>query len=450
MLNDAPSLATGQTAFAVARDSAGVSAPPFAHCEVFDDLEKARAPWAEIEGQARASPYQRHGFVEAWHQTTGRARAITPMIVVARDGKQAASTRFCLLWLVAARLPSGWPSFLGGAHANFKMGLFPARASMTSEAIVDLLRRAARMTNQRVDVFWLANQPVSWQGVANPMAALPRRPSPSFGHKSCSPEGFRRPGLKAITRKEARRKLHKRTGGPMQIGPLSHVIAQDEASARAILAAFLRQKEARTRSLGLANPYGEPHTARFFDIAATKNISQGTQVLELHALMSGDRIVATFGGVAQADRFCGMFISYDADPEISRCSPGQLLILETVRDLSARGVATFDLGVGEARYKVENCEAGRFLVRHGGRHHAPRLCRRRGRVAAAKRQTLDQAHALGMATRRWGCADGPISYGVGKHSRRIATPDVARLKAACVRPAPERRRSAAQAGFVDL
>jgi CelD/BcsL family acetyltransferase involved in cellulose biosynthesis len=73
--------------------------------------------------------------------------------------------------------------------------------------------------------------------------------------------------------------------------------------------------------------------------------------------MSGARIVATFGALAQADRLCGMFISYDPDPEISRCSPGQLLILDTIRSLGARGVATFDLGVGEARYKDENCEA---------------------------------------------------------------------------------------------
>ena len=354
MLNDAPSLATGQTAFAVARDSAGVSAPPFAHCEVFDDLEKARAPWAEIEGQARASPYQRHGFVEAWHQTTGRARAITPMIVVARDETGRVNA---VLPLGRSRRGPVWVAeFLGGADANFKMGLFRQGLDVKSEAIVDLLRRAARMTIPRVDVFWLSNQPISWQGVANPMAALPRRPSPSFGHKSALPGDFGA-WLKSHHSKEARRKLHKKDRRLNAIGALSHIIAQDEPSARAILAAFLRQKEARTRSLGLANPYGEPHTARFFDIAATRNIAQGAQVLELHALMSGEKIVATFGGVVQADRFCGMFISYDEDPEIARCSPGQLLILETVRDLSARGVATFDLGVGEARYKDANCEA---------------------------------------------------------------------------------------------
>jgi CelD/BcsL family acetyltransferase involved in cellulose biosynthesis len=78
-------------------------------------------------------------------------------------------------------------------------------------------------------------------------------------------------------------------------------------------------------------------------------------------LTSGGRIVATFGGIARAGRFSGMLISYDAAPEIARCSPGQLLILEAVRSLCARGFTTFDLGVGEAQYKDFNCETAEPL-----------------------------------------------------------------------------------------
>jgi CelD/BcsL family acetyltransferase involved in cellulose biosynthesis len=355
-LNDAPRLAADPRMAAAACDSIVASAParPFAHCEVYDNLAKARAAWVEMEGLATASPYQRYDFIEAWGQTTGRARAVAPMIVVARDETGRVNA---VLPLGRSRRGLVWVAeFLGGSDANFKMGLFRQGLGVGSEAIVDLLRRAARMTAPRVDMFWLANQPIAWQGTANPMATLPRQPSPSFGHKSALAKDFNA-WLARHHSKEARKKLRKKDRRLNEIGPVSHVIAQDEANARKILAAFLRQKQARTRILGLANPYDEPHTARFFDIAATRSIAQGSQVLELHALMSGERIVATFGGVAQADRFCGMFISYDADPEISRCSPGQLLILEAIRDLSARGVATFDLGVGEARYKDANCEA---------------------------------------------------------------------------------------------
>jgi len=352
-LSNAPGLATISRGLAAARDDLGAARRPFAHCEVFSDLAPARSVWAEIEKLAVPSPYQGFAFVDAWLGTKGQARAIEPMIVVARDEAGRANA---VLPLGRRRFgPVCAVEFLGGADANFKMGLFRPGLEASNEAIVDLLRRAARMTAPRVDVFWLADQPHSWQGVINPMAALSRQPSPSFGHKSALSEDFD-VWLKNHYSGEAQRKWRKKARRLHEIGPIVHVVARDEASASEILLAFLNQKAARMRALGLANVYGQPHTARFFRVAAMANLRHGTPPIELHALRSGERIVATFGGLAQGERFCGMFLSYDADPEIARCSPGQMIVLETIRDLTKRGFATFDLGVGEARYKDENCE----------------------------------------------------------------------------------------------
>jgi CelD/BcsL family acetyltransferase involved in cellulose biosynthesis len=355
-LHNAPSLATSPTGVAVARDDSGAIADlrPFAHCEVLDDLSLARAPWAEIEPFARVSPYQNFGFVDAWMQTIGRARRITPMVVVARD---EAGRVNAILPLGRLRRGPVWSAeFIGDRDANFKMGLFRTGIQPGRAAIVHLLRRSARMTKPSVDVFWLTNQPHSWQDSANPMAQLSAQASPSFGYKSALGDDF---DLWLINHfsKDARKKLRQKARRLNEIGRLLPVVARDEASARAILAAFIRQKEARMRTSGMQNPYASPDAGRFLDIVATKNLPQQAQEIELHALMSGDRIVATFGGLAHRGRFCGMFISYDADPEISRHSPGQLLILETVRDIIARGFVTFDLGVGEALYKDASCEA---------------------------------------------------------------------------------------------
>lgn len=353
-LNDAPGLATIPRGSAARESSGATRRRPFAHCEVFNDLAHARAPWAQIEELALASPYQSYGFVEAWLVTVGRARAIEPMIIVARDETGRANA---VLPLGRLRRGPVWTAeFLGGKDANYKMGLFRPGIEANGEAIVDLLRRAARMTTPRVDVFWLTNQPHCWQGAVNPMAALPRRPSPSFGHKTTLNKDFNI-WLASHHSKDSQKKLRKKSRRLNEIEPFAHVVAQDEASMRKILAAFVSQKAARMRALGLANAYESLQTERFYEVAATRNLAQGTPAIELHALMGGNRIVATLGGLARADRFCSMFLSYDADPEISRCSPGQLLVLEALRDLSARGFATFDLGVGEARYKDENCEA---------------------------------------------------------------------------------------------
>ena len=353
-MSNAPGLATIPRGPAAARDDSGaIRQRPFAHCEVFSDLAQARPAWVEIEKLGLASPYQGYALLDAWLRTKGRARAVEPMIVVARDEAGRANAVLPLGRL--RRGPVCAAEFLGGGDANFKMGLFRPGLEAGSQTIVDLLRQAACMTTPAVDVFWLADQPHSWRGAVNPMAALPRQPSPSFGHKSALDEDFD-VWLRNHYSGEAQRKWRKKARRLHEIGPIVHVVARDEASAAEILSAFLSQKAARMRALGLANVYGSPHTARFFEVAAMANLRHGTPPIELHALRSGERIVATFGGLAQAERFCGMFLSYDADPEIARCSPGQMIVLETIRDLTARGFSTFDLGVGEARYKDENCE----------------------------------------------------------------------------------------------
>ena len=72
--------------------------------------------------------------------------------------------------------------------------------------------------------------------------------------------------------------------------------------------------------------------------------------------MPGARIVATYGGAAQGERWSGMFNSFDADEEVARSSPGDLLLVKIVESCCARGLRAFDLGVGEARYKAALCD----------------------------------------------------------------------------------------------
>ena len=78
--------------------------------------------------------------------------------------------------------------------------------------------------------------------------------------------------------------------------------------------------------------------------------------LELHALAVGERIVAVYGGGAHAGRWSGMVTSFDADPEIAKSSPADLLLMKVIAAQCAAGRTFFDLGVGEARYKAVFCD----------------------------------------------------------------------------------------------
>jgi CelD/BcsL family acetyltransferase involved in cellulose biosynthesis len=329
-------------------------APAFAAVEIFDSIEAARGAWAEIAKAAPASAYQDFDFARLWLETIGAARRVEPTIVVARDraGEVAA-----LLPLGACSLgPLRLAAFLGGKDANFNLGLFRPGAAWRSEDVGALLAAAARLARPRVDAFLFVNQPREWQGAANPLAGAPRQPSPSFAYKSALPRDFDL-WRDAHASKEAQKKLRKKAKRLEALGPLAHRRAAEPDEVERFLGAFLAQRRARMRALGIADPYDSAEAQAFLERLALCGLAEGAPRLELHALLVGDRIVAAFGALSAGDRLSGLFISYDSDAEIARSSPGELLVHAVVREAIARGFSTFDLGVGEARYKDDACEA---------------------------------------------------------------------------------------------
>ncbi|MGD0642103.1 MAG: GNAT family N-acetyltransferase [Roseiarcus sp.] len=326
----------------------------FARVEVFDAIEAARGPWAEIAAIAPASPYQHFEFARLWLETVGAAERVKPMIVVARD--QVGAVNALLPLGAYAWGPLRLAAFLGGRDANFAMGLFRPGVAWSREEIAALLAAAARLAQPRVDAYWFVNQPLAWQGAPNPTVAMRRQPSPSFAYKSALPEDFAL-WRDAHASKDAQKKLRKKVKRLEAIGPLAHRRAADAAEVERILAAFDAQRRARMRALGIPDPYASAEARAFLRGLALGGLAEGAPSLELHALTVGDRIIAAFGALSAGDRLSGLFVSYDADPEIARSSPGELMVQAVVREAIARGLKTFDLGVGEARYKDEACEA---------------------------------------------------------------------------------------------
>jgi CelD/BcsL family acetyltransferase involved in cellulose biosynthesis len=51
-----------------------------------------------------------------------------------------------------------------------------------------------------------------------------------------------------------------------------------------------------------------------------------------------------------------MFNSFDADAEIAKASPGDLLLQRIIVKACGDGLRRFDLGIGEARYKTALCD----------------------------------------------------------------------------------------------
>ncbi len=131
--------------------------------------------------------------------------------------------------------------------------------------------------------------------------------------------------------------------------------AASEADILRVAEDFFEQKSTRMRAIGLPDVFAAQDVRDFITAGALATTANGDRLIELYTLSVGDTIVATMGGVCAGGRFSAMFSSIIHD-RFKTESPGEQLLVRVVGDCCARGLHTFDLGVGEASYKSMFCD----------------------------------------------------------------------------------------------
>lgn len=305
--------------------------------EIFHDPRAARTVWRELAPERCASFYQSEAFLLNWLETYGDK--VQPWFVAARDAAGASA----LLPLGIFRFgPLRVAQFLGGKESNYNLGLFRDPDSWSAEQVAALLRAAARHPGGP-HLYRLLNLPQSWNGGENPLLRLPHQTSPSPAYRTALAEdGDALLACKLST--DTRKKMRKKEKRLTQMGALTCFRAPPEQT-DALLDIFFRQKQ---QAYALGDSAHVARAQKFYSALA----GQG---LELHVLALDGRPIAILAAALNGSRLHGMFNSFDPDPEIAKSSPGDLLLARVLRDACARGLKTFDLGLGEARYKRMFC-----------------------------------------------------------------------------------------------
>lgn len=373
------------------------SAPVDCHVDdvaVFDSFAAAEGPWRVLETACTlATPYQGYDFLNHWQTHLGAADGIRPAIVVGFNQ----SGRPLFLWPLGLRRRAGLRvlEFLGGKHANFNMGLWQRDVAASIGAAE--LRFITRRLAAHADLMMLTSQPLTWGGTTNPLAQLPHQRSANYGFSGALIPDFEAL-LRARTNSATRKKMRKKERALAAMGEVCFERATGARQVHRVLDAFFKQKSARMRQLGLPDVFAAPGVRRFIEAAAEPKDGRPAPI-ELYALSVDDIVVATMGGIAARGRFCAMFNSIQAGRYAAE-SPGEQLIVQLVGACCDRGLDTFDLGVGQSRYKHLFCEDAEplfdsYLPLTG----AGRLPAQAFGVAAAGKRVLKQHPTLWSAVR---------------------------------------------------
>jgi CelD/BcsL family acetyltransferase involved in cellulose biosynthesis len=322
-----------------------------ARVEIIEDMAAAEPHWRALEqGSSLATPYQRYEFLKLWQRHIGTPAGITPFIVVGFNVKGVP----LFLWPFGRRKLAGLQvvEFLGGKHANFNMGLWRRDVATGIEA--DAVRGVLAHLAGRADMLMLTNQPLTWGGTTNPFALLPQQRAANFGFSGALIPDYKAL-LRAHTNSATRKKMRKKVRALASYGNVRFEQARGPHEIRRVLDIFFKQKSSRMRTLGVRDTFASPGVRRFIEAAATEQLADGEPLIEIYALSVGDIIVATFGGIVSGGRFSGMFNSIIKERYAAE-SPGEQLLAMLVQHSCARGLDTFDLGIGQANYKALFCD----------------------------------------------------------------------------------------------
>jgi CelD/BcsL family acetyltransferase involved in cellulose biosynthesis len=322
-----------------------------ARLQAFDDISATEPYWRRLEtGRCLATPYQRFDFLSAWQHHVGARTGVTPWIIVGFD--DVGEPLFLWPFGRVKKGPLTIARFLGSKHANFNMGLWRHEIlqTLTAAGLRDLFTRVAG----GVDLLALLNQPLSWNGIANPFGLLPHRPSVDMSMRlslARTDDSAINDVLTASMRSRLRtkeRKLQKLAGYRYLQGTTTDEIDR-------LLESFFALKSTHMAAQGLGNVFAEPGVAEFLRAACQYRLPNGRPLIEIHALEGGGEVLALFGATIDDHRFSSMFNSYTLGDN-SRHSPGLILLTHMVTECAKRGLRSFDIGVGRAHYKSFFCK----------------------------------------------------------------------------------------------
>jgi CelD/BcsL family acetyltransferase involved in cellulose biosynthesis len=302
---------------------------------ILTNMDEVADIWAKLLSFSPCSIYQTPEFLNSWLKTT---QNIEPLYIVFEKNKNP----IVLLPLCVRRVGLvKIAEFLGGKHSNFNLPIFdPIIFSLGLGALQEALIRAGKLAI--IDVFNFTNQPVSWQGLINPIAELGGQDSPSFGY-SLELKKDTEALFSELLSKEARKKIRQKESGVAKLGGIQFIEASNVEQREDMFNAYFSQKAESFQKKGIHDPFADPAIQRWL---------MGLDNLRLFGLMLNDKYIAIWGCGVQGSIASGMFTSFDATSEAVKSSPGEVLLIWLLRKLCAEGYNRIDYGVGEARYKT--------------------------------------------------------------------------------------------------
>lgn len=297
-----------------------------------------------LGGDCFAAPFQRRGWLEPWYATLGRRPGVTPCPLAVRDGSGRIAALFPFVIRETGYLRIIEPA--DGGITDYNAPILGPAAPATAAGAARLWS-SFRELRLPADFVRLQRMPATIAGRANPLALLAEaRPSAMFGSLIELEGDF--DGFLRSRGKHFRKEVNRSFRVLERHGPWRFLSPDDPAEAQRLFAVLHAQQTRRMQDAGKPYMLDRPEVRAHYEQALALGLGTGTA--RVFALAVGDEIIAATFGLMDGNRFLLLRIA-NAGEAWKHCSPGRLVVAETMRWLIARGLKGLDMTIGDYPFK---------------------------------------------------------------------------------------------------
>jgi CelD/BcsL family acetyltransferase involved in cellulose biosynthesis len=318
---------------------------------VTDDINQLAHVWPRSDrlGNARCSGYQCAELLKLLRETVALARNAQPLFVAITNEFDAPLVLMALT--IESRFNVSVLKFLDGGLSEINTPvLFPLAKELPSATLPAILSVLAKTF--RIDVAILEKMPLLVGDLRNPFFALNRsREYYSFHSMTLAKPSKIHKVYNRLKRK--RRRLNER-------GKVTFRIAETAEEFDDLIEVLIAQKTQRYIETRGTDGLSRPGYKKFLRSAGRALYPAGPVCL--FALKVDEVTVATTLGFVVGTKFYYSMPSFDSR-NWSSYSPGHLLIVDIANWCLAKGLSSFEFGLGDESYKLDYCDLSTDLHR---------------------------------------------------------------------------------------
>jgi len=350
---------------------------------VFHDLADARARWLALQERANATPFQTYEWCERLYSGPGAARGFAPLIVIIRDRTRGEDAAL----LPLALGPRGNLSVITFADFGLSDYAMPMLAEGAGFSSDDLLRLWPHILEAlpKADLVHFDKIIPRHEGADNPLMALGAPREMKLGAWALElPEDW----LDYLDRlgRKMRRDLRRKTRKMGRIGEFKTFMLRHGGDAAKIMDSLRRMRAERFAALGREDAMSDENVYAFYR-GLVESGAGGMPVLS--AIKLDGEVRAIVFGLLRKTRFYMLAMTFQhGHKELARCSPGLVLVAETMAELHKHGLKTYDFTLGDEHYK-KDFAASRITL-----YEIIQPLTGQGRMFALKRRGRDALRAM--------------------------------------------------------